>query len=144
MVGGLPGHLSGRESEKSGEARDFGEWLAQTTGLPVRYYDERYTSAQAEELLGAAHLTTKRRQARLDMLAAQIPDVPRKAARQQAMAAISTMMGTLVLARIAGSGEFSDDILAAGRDAVLDRATPPKPPAAGKPIPRKAAVSARH
>jgi TetR/AcrR family transcriptional repressor of nem operon len=80
----------------------------------------------------------------IDMLAAQIPDVPRKAARQQAMAAVSTMMGTLVLARIAGSGEFSDDILAAGRDAVLDRATPPKPPAAGKPIPRKAAVSARH
>src|ERR1700726_2866456 len=31
----------------------------------------------------------------IDALAAQIPDVPRKAARKQAMAAIATMMGTL-------------------------------------------------
>ena len=62
----------------------------------------------------------------VDMLAGQTPDVPRKAARKQAMAAIATMMGTLVLARIAGNGEFSDEILGAGRDAVLDRAPPPK------------------
>ena len=39
---------------------------------------------------------------------------------------LATMMGTLVLARVAGNGEFSDEILGAGRDAVLDRATPPK------------------
>jgi TetR/AcrR family transcriptional repressor of nem operon len=32
------------------------------------------------------------------------------------------MMGTLVLSRIAGSGELSDEILAAGREAVLGRA----------------------
>src|SRR6201991_1669558 len=73
----------------------------------------------------------------IDMLAEQIPDVPRKAARKQAMAALATMMGTLVLARVAGSGEFSDEILAAGRDAVLERATPPKR-AAKKSAPRKA------
>src|ERR1700726_2654198 len=60
----------------------------------------------------------------IDALAAQIPDVPRKAARKQAMAAIATMMGTLVLARIAGTGAFSNEILGAGRDAVLDRAKP--------------------
>src|SRR4030081_1847711 len=58
----------------------------------------------------------------IDMLAEQIPEIPRKAARKQAMAAIATMMGTLVLARIAGTGDFSDEILGAGRDAVLDRA----------------------
>ena len=62
----------------------------------------------------------------VDMLAEQTPDVPRKAARKQAMAAIATMMGTLVLARIAGNGEFSDEILGAGRAAVLDRAIPAK------------------
>lgn len=72
FVVGLPVHLSGRESEKSGEARAFGQWLAATTGVPVRFYDERYTSAQAEELLGDARLTKKKRKARLDMLAAQI------------------------------------------------------------------------
>jgi TetR/AcrR family transcriptional repressor of nem operon len=58
----------------------------------------------------------------IDTLAAQLPGVPRKAARKQAMAAIATMMGTLVLARVAGSGDFSDELLGAGRDAVLDRA----------------------
>ena len=77
----------------------------------------------------------------IDMLAAQIPDVPRKAARQQAMAALATMMGTLVLARIAGSGDFSGEILAAGRDAVLERSKSPK---AKKAAPRKAAASAAH
>ena len=79
----------------------------------------------------------------IDMLAEQIPDVPRKAARKQAMAAIATMMGTLVLARIAGNGEFSDEILGAGRDAVLDRAAPSKP-AAKKSAPKKVAASARN
>jgi TetR/AcrR family transcriptional regulator, transcriptional repressor for nem operon len=79
----------------------------------------------------------------IDMLAAQIPDLPRKAAREQAMATIATMMGTLVLARIAGSGEFSDEILDAGRDAALGRPTSPKR-VAKKSAPRKAASPARH
>ena len=56
----------------------------------------------------------------VDMLAAQIPDVPRKAARKQAMATLATMAGTLVLARIAGSGELSDEVLKAGRDRSLE------------------------
>jgi TetR/AcrR family transcriptional repressor of nem operon len=79
----------------------------------------------------------------IDMLAAQIPDVPRKAARQQAMSTIATMMGTLVLARVAGSGEFSDEILDAGRDAVLGREAAKKP-ATRKSAARKVAASARH
>ncbi len=62
----------------------------------------------------------------LDMLAEQMPDVPRKAARKQALATMSTMVGALVLSRIAGSGEFSDEILGAGRDAALGRAAPAK------------------
>src|SRR5438034_1681194 len=57
----------------------------------------------------------------IDALAAQIPDLPRKAARKQATATIATMMGTMVLARVAGSGEFSEEILGAGREAVLGR-----------------------
>src|SRR3978361_2410137 len=59
----------------------------------------------------------------IDMMADQILDVPRKTARKQAMAALATMMGTLVMSRIAGSGEFSDEILASGREAVLERAS---------------------
>jgi TetR/AcrR family transcriptional regulator, transcriptional repressor for nem operon len=78
----------------------------------------------------------------IDMLAEQIPDAPRKTARKQAMATLATMMGTLVLARVAGSGAFSDDILDAGRGAVLERAA-----ATGggkKPAGKKAAAPARH
>jgi TetR/AcrR family transcriptional repressor of nem operon len=78
----------------------------------------------------------------IEMLADQIPQVPRKAARKQAMAGIATMMGTLVLSRIAGNGEFSDEILGAGRDAVLARASQPKP-AVRKSVAKKAAPSAR-
>jgi putative Holliday junction resolvase len=72
FVVGLPVHTSGRESEKSREARAFGEWLSGTTGLAVRYYDERFTSSQAAELLGGAGLSRIQRRKRLDKLAAQI------------------------------------------------------------------------
>src|SRR6478672_4774884 len=77
----------------------------------------------------------------IDALAAQIPDLPRKAARKQAMATLATMMGTMVLARVAGSGEFSEEILGAGREAVLGRAAKR---AAGKSAARKTAPTARH
>jgi TetR/AcrR family transcriptional repressor of nem operon len=79
----------------------------------------------------------------IDAVAAQIPGVPRKAARKQAMTTIATMMGTMVLARIAGNGEFSDEILGAGRAALVDRA-PPLRRVARKPVAKKAATPARH
>lgn len=71
----------------------------------------------------------------IDMMADQILDVPRKTARKQAMATLATMMGALVMSRIAGSGEFSDEILASGREAVLERP-------AVKPVARKAKAKA--
>jgi putative pre-16S rRNA nuclease len=72
FVVGLPVHLDGHESQKSLEARQFGQWLAETTGRPVVYFDERFTTAEADQFLGAAKLTKKQRTARRDMLAAQI------------------------------------------------------------------------
>jgi TetR/AcrR family transcriptional regulator, transcriptional repressor for nem operon len=74
----------------------------------------------------------------IDMMAAQLPELPRKTARKQAMAAIATMVGTLTLARIAGSGEFSDEILGAGRDAALGRAAAPKPARKSRARPKQA------
>ena len=59
------------------------------------------------------------------------------------MAAIATMIGTLVMARVAGNGDFSDDILDAGREAVLGRAAPAKP-VAKKRAPKNAVAPARH
>ncbi|MEX2185554.1 MAG: Holliday junction resolvase RuvX [Pirellulales bacterium] len=72
FVVGLPVHNDGRESQKSFEAREYGKWLGETTGVGVDYFDERFTTAQAEEHLLAAGLTKKRRKKWLDMLAAQI------------------------------------------------------------------------
>jgi putative Holliday junction resolvase len=72
FVVGLPVHLDGRESHKSIEAREFGRWLTETTGVPVEFFDERFSSVEAEHLLQSAELTSKRRKKRIDMLAAQI------------------------------------------------------------------------
>jgi TetR/AcrR family transcriptional repressor of nem operon len=68
----------------------------------------------------------------IDMIADQIPDAPRKAARKQAMATLATMMGTIVMSRISGSGEMSDEILSAGREAALGRVVSAKAPAKKK------------
>lgn len=72
FVVGLPVHLDGRESEKSGEAREFGHWLAETTGVRVVFHDERFTSVEADAKMGDAGLTRKRKKGRRDMVAAQI------------------------------------------------------------------------
>jgi TetR/AcrR family transcriptional regulator, transcriptional repressor for nem operon len=65
----------------------------------------------------------------IDLIADQIPGVPRKTARKQATATLATIVGALVMSRIAGNGEFSDEIMAAGREAALDRVTRAKPAA---------------
>jgi putative holliday junction resolvase len=72
LVVGLPVHLDGREGEKAREARAFGSWLSATTQLPVTYWDERFTTVEAEAHLVSAGLTRKRRQQRRDRVAAQI------------------------------------------------------------------------
>ena len=72
FVVGLPVHLDGRESGKSAEARRFGQWLAEVTGLAVEFFDERFTTSEAQEVLSGAQLRGKRRRQRVDMLAAQI------------------------------------------------------------------------
>jgi len=71
-VVGLPVHGHGGESQKSQEARRFGEWLARTTRRPVAYFDERYTTVQADEFLDQAKFTRRQKQERRDKLAAQI------------------------------------------------------------------------
>lgn len=56
----------------------------------------------------------------IEQLADYIPNLPRKAARKQAIATLATMAGTMLLARIAGSSELSDEVLKAGRDSALE------------------------
>ena len=72
LVVGLPVHLSGVEGAKAAAARAFGAWLAETTGLSATFWDERFTTVEAESALWAAGLTHKRRKERRDKVAAQI------------------------------------------------------------------------
>ena len=72
IVIGLPVHTGGREGTSAVLARTFGDWLAQATGLPLTYFDERYTTSQAEDSLIAAGLKRSKRKGLRDMLAAQI------------------------------------------------------------------------
>jgi putative Holliday junction resolvase len=72
LVVGLPVHASGDEGQKAREARAFGAWLAEVTGLPVVFYDERFTTVLAESALWEAGLTHKKRKARRDRVAAQM------------------------------------------------------------------------
>lgn len=72
LVVGVPVHMSGQESGKSREARAFGQWLHEVTGRPVVYFDERYSTAHANQLMAEAGWTEKQRRERRDMLAAQV------------------------------------------------------------------------
>ncbi|MBH5367126.1 TetR/AcrR family transcriptional regulator [Bradyrhizobium glycinis] len=58
----------------------------------------------------------------IETLTDTIPNMPRKAARKQAIATLATMAGTMLLARIAGSSELSDEMLKVGRDHALEGA----------------------
>ena len=62
----------------------------------------------------------------IGMIADQMPPSKAKAARRDAIATLSVMLGALVLARMAGTGDFSSEILAAGRYAALKAGAAPK------------------
>ncbi len=72
IVVGLPVHTSGREGELARLTRVFGNWLGAITGRSVIFFDERYTTVEAEQRLIDAGLTRRKRKARRDKLAAQI------------------------------------------------------------------------
>lgn len=67
---GLPIHCDGNESMKSKEARQFAKWLSEETDLPVRFVDERFTTALANRMLRDAELTHKKRKKQVDKVAA--------------------------------------------------------------------------
>lgn len=71
----------------------------------------------------------------IDMMAEQYSGDP-TAARKQAIAALATMMGSILMSRIAAAGEVSDEYLEVGRDAVLQRAG--AQPAAKRAVAKKA------
>jgi len=72
FVVGLPIHLDGGESEKSKLCREFAVWLAETTRLPVRLFDERFTTVDANQRMATAGYTRKKKKKRVDAIAAHV------------------------------------------------------------------------
>jgi putative Holliday junction resolvase len=72
IVVGLPVHASSHESDMSAKARTWGRWLEGVCQMRVIFFDERYTSNEAERRLLEAGLRGKALKSRRDMLAAQI------------------------------------------------------------------------
>jgi putative Holliday junction resolvase len=72
LVVGLPLNMDGSEGERAQISRRFGDRLAQKTGLPVEYWDERLTTAEAERILIEADVSRQKRKKVIDKLAAQV------------------------------------------------------------------------
>lgn len=74
LVVGLPLTSEGDESEWTAEVRAFADKLAQRTGLPVHFIDERMTSARAQRTIRASGLSRSQRQEkeRVDAAAAML------------------------------------------------------------------------
>jgi putative Holliday junction resolvase len=72
LVLGLPLATDGSEHEMTRRARRFARQLQARYRIEVKFIDERYTSAAAEEQLRAQHVDLRRNKAAIDAAAAQI------------------------------------------------------------------------
>jgi len=69
---GLPLDGEGAETERSGVVRVVGAKLSERTGLPVRFLDERFTTAAALRTVHELGGSTRGRKGDLDAMAAAI------------------------------------------------------------------------
>jgi putative holliday junction resolvase len=70
IVVGLPLRMSGQEGTQSEKIRIFAEELVQKFGLPVHFWDERLTSAEANRFLRDSELSIEKRAKAVDRMAA--------------------------------------------------------------------------
>jgi len=71
LVVGYPVHMSGDESESAIAAREFAQWAAKESQLPMLLWDERFSSISADYSLLLSQLSDKKKKAKRDMLAAR-------------------------------------------------------------------------
>ena len=72
IVVGLPLKLNGSKAVQAEEAEKFADRLKERIGLPVKLWDERLSTAQAQRVLLQADLRRKKRKKVIDKVAAQI------------------------------------------------------------------------
>jgi len=72
IVVGLPVALSGREGTSAKAARRMGQRVSDISGLPVEFYDERFSSVVAERALLESGMRRADRKTKRDMVAAAV------------------------------------------------------------------------
>jgi len=72
VVAGLPLNMDGSEGETAARVRRFTERLAAHLGLPVRLWDERLTTWEAEGVLRQAGVRSRKQRQVIDKLAAAL------------------------------------------------------------------------
>lgn len=72
IVVGLPINMNGTEGPQATKMRAFAAALGKHTSLPVVFYDERLTTAQAERTLIKGNVSRQKRRKVIDKLAAQL------------------------------------------------------------------------
>jgi len=72
VVVGDPIHMSGDPSPMSGRARTFGTMLAEVSGLPVIYWDERLTTVEAQRILEDSGVQPRKVRLQIDAVAAAV------------------------------------------------------------------------
>ena len=70
LLVGNPLHMSGDQSRQSEYTREFAERLGRHLNLPVVFWDERLTTAEAERLLQQSGASLKQRKQAVDRLSA--------------------------------------------------------------------------
>lgn len=71
-VVGLPLNMDGTEGDQARQVRRFAAHLERVTGQPVHLWDERLSSATADDHLATGDLTRAQKKARRDAVAAQV------------------------------------------------------------------------
>ena len=72
VVVGMPYELDGSEDRSARLARQIGDAIGETTGLPVTYIDERFSSVEAERMLIGLDVKRARRKQVIDQAAAAV------------------------------------------------------------------------
>ena len=72
IVVGLPKNMDGSIGIMARDVMDFASQLGEFTGLPVKLWDERLSTVEAEKLLISADVSRKKRKKVIDKLAATI------------------------------------------------------------------------
>ncbi len=72
IVVGMPKHMNGTKGERAEKTESYVERLKEVVDIPIRYWDERLSTAMATRSLLEADVSRKKRKAVIDKMAAVV------------------------------------------------------------------------